>query len=112
MLDQDSLSQLKQLKTNIIESKDRGEGEVRGSQRRFGFVKLDDGRDVFLAPDEMQRVFPGDRVRINVITDDKGKFKAELEKLLDSPLQNDLFTESHPRHAQFSASKTHKNTKH
>ncbi|QQD18534.1 VacB/RNase II family 3'-5' exoribonuclease [Spongiibacter nanhainus] len=86
MLDQDSLSQLKQLKTNIIESKDRGEGEVRGSQRRFGFVKLDDGRDVFLAPDEMQRVFPGDRVRINVITDDKGKFKAELEKLIDSPL--------------------------
>lgn len=86
MLDQDALSQLKQLKTNIIDSKDRGEGEVRGSQRRFGFVKLDDGRDVFLTPEEMQRVFPGDRVLVNVLTDDKGKFKAELEKLIDSPL--------------------------
>lgn len=90
MLDPNSLAQLNQLKTDIIESKDQGEGEVRGSQRRFGFVKLDDGRDVFLAPDDMQRVFPGDRVKITVHTDDKGKFKAELEKLLKSPL--DTFT--------------------
>ncbi|MGB1907094.1 MAG: exoribonuclease R, partial [Spongiibacter sp.] len=86
MLDQNTLQQLRQLKTDIIESKDQGEGEVRGSQRRFGFVRMDDGRDVFLAPDDMQRVFPGDRVRVNVLTDDKGKFKAELEKLVDSPL--------------------------
>ena len=35
MLDQNALQQLKQLKTDIIESKDQGEGEVRGSQRRF-----------------------------------------------------------------------------
>ncbi|WP_339677257.1 VacB/RNase II family 3'-5' exoribonuclease [uncultured Zhongshania sp.] len=90
MLDKNALQQLSQLKTQIVESKDQGDGEVRGSQRRFGFVRLDDGRDVFLAPDDMQRVFPGDRVRINVLTDDKGKFKAELEKLLDSPL--DCFT--------------------
>jgi VacB/RNase II family 3'-5' exoribonuclease len=90
MLDKNALQQLSQLKTQIIDSKDQGDGEVRGSQRRFGFVRLDDGRDVFLAPDDMQRVFPGDRVRINVLTDDKGKFKAELEKLLESPL--DCFT--------------------
>ncbi|WP_269618562.1 VacB/RNase II family 3'-5' exoribonuclease [Zhongshania sp. BJYM1] len=90
MLDKNALQQLSQLKTKIIETKDQGEGEVRGSQRRFGFVRLDDGRDVFLAPDDMQRVFPGDRVKITVHTDDKGKFKAELEKLLESPL--DCFT--------------------
>ncbi len=66
MLDQNVMAQLRQLKTEIIESKDQGEGEVRGSQRRFGFVKLDDGRDVFLAPDDMQRGFPGDRVKITV----------------------------------------------
>lgn len=88
MLDQNTLQQLGQLKTQIVDSKDIGEGEVRGSQRRFGFVKLDDGRDVFLAPDEMDRVFPGDRIKINVHTDDKGKFKAELDKLLDSPLRD------------------------
>lgn len=90
MFDKNALQQLNQLKSKIIESKDQGEGEVRGSQRRFGFVRLDDGRDVFLAPDDMQRVFPGDRVKITVITDAKGKFKAELEKLLESPL--DCFT--------------------
>jgi VacB/RNase II family 3'-5' exoribonuclease len=90
MLDKNALLQLHELKTNIIEARDQGEGEVRGSQRRFGFVKLDDGRDVFLAPDDMQRVFPGDRVKITVHTDDKGKFKAELEKLVDSSL--DCFT--------------------
>lgn len=87
MLDQNALQQLRQLKTDIIESKDQGEGEVRGSQRRFGFVRMDDGRDVFLPPDEMLRVFPGDRVRVNVLTDDKGKFKGELEKLVSSPLK-------------------------
>lgn len=86
MLDKSALQQLRQLKTDIIESKDQGEGEVRGSQRRFGFVRLDDGRDVFLPPDAMLRVFPGDRVKVNVLTDDKGKFKGELEKLIDSPL--------------------------
>jgi VacB/RNase II family 3'-5' exoribonuclease len=90
MFDKNALQQLNQLKSKIVESKDQGEGEVRGSQRRFGFVRLDDGRDVFLAPDDMQRVFPGDRVKITVITDDKGKFKAELEKLIESPL--DCFT--------------------
>lgn len=86
MLDPNALAQLRQLKTDIIDSKDQGEGEVKGSQRRFGFVKLDDGRDVFLAPEDMQRVFPGDRVKITVHTDDKGKFKAELERLIKSPL--------------------------
>lgn len=90
MLDKNALLQLNQLKTQILDSKDQGDGEVRGSQRRFGFVRLDDGRDVFLAPDDMQRVFPGDRVKINVHSDDKGKFKAELETLLESPL--DCFT--------------------
>lgn len=87
MLDRNSIQQLRQLKTEIIESKDVGIGEVRGSQRRFGFVHLEDGRDVFLPPDQMDRVFPGDKVRVNVLSDDKGKFKGELEKLIDSPLK-------------------------
>ena len=87
MLDPNALQQLRQLKKDIEDNKDQGEGEVRGSQRRFGFVRLDDGRDVFLPPETMQRVFPGDRVRVNVLTDDKGKFKGELEKLIDSPLK-------------------------
>ena len=45
MLDQNTLQQLRQLKKDIEDNKDQGEGEVRGSQRRFGFVRLDDGQE-------------------------------------------------------------------
>lgn len=92
MLDLNALSQLKQLKQSIRDSRDIAQGTVRGTQSRFGFVNLDDGRDAFLAPDQMDRVFPGDRVEVEVteITEGKqaGKFDAKLEKLLDSPLKH------------------------
>lgn len=84
MLKNDALQQLSQLKASIRAQKDLAEGTVRGSQGRFGFVALDDGREVFLDPDTMQRVFPGDRVEVNVVTNTKGKPQAELEKLISS----------------------------
>ena len=37
---------------------------VERVRSRFGFVVLDDMREIFLPPDEMQRVLPGDRVAI------------------------------------------------
>lgn len=86
MLDKDALSQLRQLKKEIHHSKERVEGVVRGSQKRFGFVRLDDGRDIFLPPDEMQKVLPGDRVRVSVVSAGDGKTSGEIEKLVDSPL--------------------------
>ncbi len=87
MLNQDSLQQLKQLKKEIHDSVERVEGLVRGSQGRFGFVRLEDKRDIFLPPPEMQKVFPGDRVRIAIQTQKDGKLAGEIEKLLESPLQ-------------------------
>ncbi len=88
MLDVNALSQLRQLKQSIEAQKDRADGVVRGSQGRFGFVRLDDGRDIYLAPEQMQRVFPEDRVAIEVITGADGKLSAQLETLLASPLRD------------------------
>lgn len=88
MLDPNALSQLSQLKEAIRSDKNLVAGTVRGSQGRFGFVVLDDGREAFLAPEEMARVLPGDRVEVSVTekADNPGSVKvdAELDKLLSS----------------------------
>lgn len=86
MLNQDALAQLRQLKQDITDSKDRAEGTVKGSQGRFGFVKLDDGREIYLPPEQMQRVFPDDRIAIEVVNGSEGKPVAQLERLIQSPL--------------------------
>lgn len=86
MLNQDALAQLRQLKQTIHDGKDRAEGVVKGSQGRFGFVALDDGREIYLPPEQMQRVFPDDRIAIEVITGAEGKPIAQLERLIESPL--------------------------
>lgn len=86
MLNNDTLSQLKQLKQQIEKSKEFAEGIVKSTQRRFGFVVLDDGREIFLSPELMEQVFPGDQVRIEILTDKKGKLSAELIKVRNSPL--------------------------
>lgn len=92
MLDNDTLSQLKQLKQEIEDNKEYAEGVVKGTNRKFGFVLLSDGREVFIDPDEMQKVFPGDRVKILVTTEvdkkNKGdsKTSGKIEALLETPL--------------------------
>lgn len=88
MLNKDALSQLSQLKKDIRSTKDIAKGTVRGSNGKFGFASLDDGREAFITPNDMNRLFPGDRVRINVVEGKGGKPQAELEKLLESPLKD------------------------
>ncbi|WP_323844699.1 VacB/RNase II family 3'-5' exoribonuclease [Microbulbifer magnicolonia] len=87
MLNADALKQLSQLKSDIRSNKEYAEGRVRGSNGKFGFVVLDDGREAFLPPAEMERVFPGDRVRVSLSEEDKGKLSAELDALLESELK-------------------------
>lgn len=88
MLDPNALSQLTQLKQTIRTDKNLNEGTVRGSQGRFGFVVLDDGREAFLPPDEMARVLPGDRVEVSVKEKEDNpeskKIDAQLDKLVSS----------------------------
>ncbi len=86
MLNQDALSQLKGLKTQMEAEKERAEAVVKGTQARYGFAVLDDGREVFIPPDEMLKAFPDDRVRICIRPTRDNKTIADIEKLVDSPL--------------------------
>ena len=86
MLNLDSLAQLKSLKSTISDHHEASlkEGIVRGSQGRFGFVNADDGSQFFLPPDEMAKVFPGDKIQFSETTDDKGKIQGVVEAIIQS----------------------------
>ncbi|TXS89251.1 VacB/RNase II family 3'-5' exoribonuclease [Parahaliea maris] len=86
MLNQDSLAQLKGLKTQMEAEKERAEAVVKGTQARYGFAVLDDGREIFIPPDEMLKAFPDDRVQVCIRPAKDNKTVADIEKLLDSPL--------------------------
>lgn len=87
MLNIDALQQLKSLKKDIKDSKEIVQGIVKGSNNRFGFVTLSDGKDIYLSPDEMLKVFPGDEVQIDVQKDSKGKEFGLIEKLIKTNLK-------------------------
>lgn len=86
MFDKNTIAQLSQLKEDIKSSTDYAEGVVIGANGRFGFVKTDDHRSAFLSPERMQRVLPGDRVKVIITTNDKKKPEAEIEALLEQGL--------------------------
>ncbi|MFK7976076.1 MAG: ribonuclease R family protein [Halioglobus sp.] len=90
MLNQESLSQLKGLKSQMEAEKEHAEAVVKGTASRYGFAVLEDGREIFIPPQEMLKVFPDDRVRICIRPTRDNKTIADIEKLLDSPL--DAFT--------------------
>ncbi|MDO6441618.1 ribonuclease R family protein [Marinobacter sp. 2_MG-2023] len=86
MFNADALNQLRQLKSDIEQSKVVFPGTVKATNGRFGFVALDEGRDVFLPPEEMQKVLPGDRVNVTEQEVDKGKIQGVVDELLESRL--------------------------
>ncbi len=86
MLNQESLAQLKGLKTQMEAEKERAEAVVKGTQARYGFAVLDDGREIFIPPDEMLKAFPDDRVKVCIRPVRDNKTVADIEKLVDSPL--------------------------
>src|SRR6056297_2256692 len=86
MLKADALSQLRQLKSDIKDNKVVFPGTVKATNGRFGFVALDDGRDLFLPPEEMQKVLPGDRVNVTEQDGNKGKTQGLVDELLQSRL--------------------------
>jgi len=85
MLKLDTLNQLKQLKSDIKASRNLMNGTVKGSTNKFGFVTLDSGKDVYLPPEEMEKVLPGDRIEVEIVKDAKKKKVAKIEQLLESP---------------------------
>lgn len=86
MLDRNALSQLKGLKSQMEALKEYAEASVKGTRSRFGFAVLDDGREIFIPPDEMLKVFPEDKIRVCIQPDKKDKLYADVQKLLDSPI--------------------------
>ncbi len=86
MLNQDALSQLKGLKSQMEAEKEHAEAVIKGTQNRYGFAVLDDGREIFIPPDEMLKVFPDDRVQVCIRPAKDNKTIADIEKLVDSPL--------------------------
>jgi exoribonuclease II len=82
MLNKNALEQLAQLKNTLVSQKDIAIGQIRTTTKRFGFVLLDDGREAFIDPDQMQRVLPDDRVEVEIKTNAKNQFEATLLKLI------------------------------
>jgi ribonuclease R len=86
MLSQDTLSQLQGLKSLMEAQKERAEAVIKGTQARYGFAVLDDGREIFIPPQEMLKVFPDDRVNVCIRPTKDNKTIADIEKLVSSPL--------------------------
>ncbi len=86
MLNQDSLAQLKGLKSQMEAEKERAEAVIKGTQARYGFAILDDGREIFIPPDEMLKAFPDDRVKVCIRPAKDKRVIADIEQLVDSPL--------------------------
>lgn len=86
MLSQDTLSQLQGLKSLMESQKERAEAVIKGTQARYGFAVLDDGREIFIPPQEMLKVFPDDRVNVCIRPTKDNKTIADIEKLVSSPL--------------------------
>jgi ribonuclease R len=87
MLDRDALAQLRGLKTQIESEKEHTEAVLRGTPARYGFARIDDGREVFVPPDEMLKAFPGDRIKVCVRPGKDKRPVAEIEGLVDSPIR-------------------------
>jgi VacB/RNase II family 3'-5' exoribonuclease len=86
MLNQDTLAQLKGLKSQMEAEKEHADAIVKGTQARYGFAVLADGREIFIPPDEMLKAFPEDRVRVCIRPAKDNKTVADIEKLIESPL--------------------------
>ncbi|HEY7775185.1 MAG TPA: RNB domain-containing ribonuclease, partial [Kineobactrum sp.] len=86
MLNHDTLAQLKGLKSQMEAQKERANAVIKGTQSRYGFAVLEDGREIFIPPDEMLKVFPDDKVQVCVRPSGDNKIIADIEKLIESPL--------------------------
>ncbi len=81
MLDSASLAALQQLKSKIEESIVKKEGVVKGTEKSYGFLEIDNGDSVFIPPMEMKKVLPGDRIIAKIREDDQGRNQAEPYEL-------------------------------
>jgi VacB/RNase II family 3'-5' exoribonuclease len=86
MLNNETLGALKQLKQEIRTARNVKRGQVIPSRANFGFVKCEDNKQVFLAPDEMAKVLPGDIVDIEINKDKGGRESGTIEVVFKTEL--------------------------
>ena len=94
MLDRNAMAQLKGLREELEAQNEHVDATVKGTQHRYGFAVTDDGREIFIPPDEMLKVLPGDKVAICIrpakpVKGKQGKpgrTVAEIERLIEAGL--------------------------
>ena len=92
MLDRNAMAQLKGLRDELEAQNERVDATIKGTQHRYGFAVTADGREVFVPPDEMLKVLPGDKVAICIRPattkkgkqDKPGRTVAEIERLIET----------------------------
>ncbi|MCG2837290.1 exoribonuclease II [Photobacterium sp. WH77] len=73
---------LAQLKKQIQESLPKKEGQIKATDRGFGFLEVDGKESIFIPPNYMKKVMHGDRV-IAVIRTEKEREVAEPQELVE-----------------------------
>jgi len=59
-------------------------GTVQGHPSGFGFLLVSDGKDVFLSPKQMRKVFPGDKVLARIVAGErKGRPEGVIVEVLE-----------------------------
>lgn len=90
MLDLASLETLQKLKNKLEENIVKKEGYVKGTEKSFGFLEIDNNESIFISPQEMQKVLPGDRVIAKIREDNQGRKLAEPFQLVTSYLNRNV----------------------
>lgn len=96
MLDRNAMAQLKGLREELEAQNERTEATIKGTQHRYGFAVTADGREIFIPPDEMLKVLPGDKAAICIRPatpakgkkDKPGRTVADIERLIETGLDN------------------------
>ncbi|SIO33034.1 exoribonuclease II [Salinivibrio sp. ES.052] len=77
---------LAQLKQQIQETLPKKEGQVKATEKGFGFLEVDDKTSLFIPPPYMKKVLHGDRVEAFVRTE-KDREVAEPDTLIEPSLE-------------------------
>ena len=77
MFNRNAMAQLKGLREELEAQNEHTEATVKGTQHRYGFAVTADGREIFIPPDEMLKVLPGDKIAICIRPAKKGQGKQD-----------------------------------
>ncbi len=91
MLDNNALAQLKGLREELEALNEYTEAIIKGTKHRYGFAVVGDGREIFVPPNEMLKVLPGDKVSVCIRptapnpakANNTNRSVAEVEKVLE-----------------------------